>query len=432
MTNFKSPFLQEIQGRGFLHQCTHLDELDQLMAAQSITFYIGYDATAPSLHVGNLMTIMLLRIAQRHGHKPLILMGGATTKVADPSGKDKSRPPLAHADIQSNIRSIQGVFEKYVCFDGSTNRATMINNAEWLENLDYLTFLETYGPHFTINRMLTFDSVKLRLEREQPLSFLEFNYMILQAYDFLKLYREQRCVLQMGGSDQWGNIVNGVELIRRVDGKQAFGLTIPLITTASGSKMGKSASGAVWLNSDMLSPYDYWQFWRNTEDADVIRFMKYFTDLTLEDIAAYETLEGEALNEAKIRLADETTRLAHGNDVLQEVKIAVEKLFEQKTIAVDIIGQDEKGIPILQSSVPIVQITQTALEEGLPVYAALVCVGLAKSNGEAKRLISGGGCRLNDEAISDPLALLTLEMAQPPGIIKMAAGKKRFAFLQII
>lgn len=431
MDHFKSSFLNELHARGFLHQCTHIEALDALLSAQSVCFYIGYDATAPSLHVGNLLTIMLMRLAQRHGHQPFILMGGGTTKVADPSGKDKSRPPLSHEAVQQNTRSIQSVFAQYIDFKGPSS-ATMINNADWLDSLNYLSFLETYGPHFTINRMLTFDSVKLRLEREQPLSFLEFNYMILQAYDFLKLYRDKNCLLQMGGSDQWGNIVNGVELIRRVEGKQAFGLTIPLITTASGAKMGKSASGAVWLNGDMLSPYDYWQYWRNTEDADVIRFMKYFTDLSLEEIHTYENFEGAALNQAKVRLADEATRLAHGETALAEVKTSIKKLFEEKSTAVEVVGVDEAGQPLLQAAVPITRMTQEQITAGVPVYAALVQLGFVSSNGEAKRLIKGGGCRLNDETVSDPQALLSIDLVKEPGVIKVAAGKKRFGFLQII
>lgn len=432
MSSFKSPFLREVEARGFFHQCSHAEELDVLLAKESVCFYIGYDATAPSLHVGNLMTIMLMRLAQRHGHKPIVLMGGATTRVADPSGKDKTRPSLSEEAIAKNIGSIKHVFKKYLSFEGGDTQAILLNNDDWLASLNYLEFLGAYGPHFTINRMLTFDSVRLRLEREHPLTFLEFNYMILQAYDFLKLYDERKCVLQMGGSDQWGNILNGVELIRRLRAGSAFGLTIPLITTSSGAKMGKSASGAVWLNGDMLSPYDYWQYWRNTEDADVMRFLKYFTDLPLEEIKKYELAEGAALNEVKILLADEATRLAHGSKALDDIHASVAKLFGEKEADIEVIGKDENGNPILHSSVPILKIERHLLEQELAAYQLVEKAGLAASNGEAKRLIQGGGCRINDERIDDPFQKISLDMVKSPGVIKLSAGKKRFAFVQVV
>jgi len=311
-TVFKSDLLRSMQARGYIHQITHPAELDAAAASGIVTGYIGFDATASSLHVGSLIQIMMLRRLQQAGHKPIVLMGGGTTKVGDPTDKDQSRPLLSEAQIQSNIDSIQAVFAKFLAFGDGPTDAVMVNNADWLDRLGYVQFLREFGVHFTVNRMLSFESVKLRLEREQPMTFLEFNYMLMQATDFLELERNFGCALQMGGSDQWGNILNGVELIRRVDQKPAFGLTTPLLSTASGQKMGKTVGGAVWLNADLRSPYDYWQFWRNTEDADVGRFMRLFTDLPLDEIARYEAMEGAAINDAKKVLANEATRMLHG------------------------------------------------------------------------------------------------------------------------
>ncbi len=321
---FKSDFLQTLQARGYIHQITHTEELDAAATAGPVTAYIGFDATAPSLHVGSLIQIMMLRLLQKSGGKPIVVMGGGTTKVGDPSGKDESRKLLSDADIQANIASIKTVFEKFLIFGNGPTDAIMVDNDEWLSKLGYIDFLREYGVHFTINRMLAFDSVKLRLDREQPLTFIEFNYMLMQATDFLELNRRYGCTLQMGGSDQWGNILNGVELIRRVDAKPAFGLTTPLLATASGAKMGKTAQGAVWLNADRLSPYDYWQFWRNTEDADVGRFLRLFTDLPLDEIAALEALEGSAINDAKKALADAATTLLHGAEAAAAARNAAE------------------------------------------------------------------------------------------------------------
>jgi tyrosyl-tRNA synthetase len=428
MTSFKSPFLQELSERGFLHQCTHLEELDQKTAKESVTLYGGFDATASSLHVGNLMLVMMFRIAQRHGHKPLVLMGGATTKVGDPTGKDKERPVITDAMVSANIQSIQQCFSNYISFGQEPSGATLVNNNDWLSPIKYLEFLGEYGRHFSINRMLSFDSVKLRLEREQPLTFLEFNYMILQAYDFLELYRRHRCVLQLGGSDQWGNIVNGVELIRRINQGESFGLTAPLITTSSGRKMGKSEQGAIWLNKEALSPFHYWQYWRNTEDADVVRFLKFYTDLPVQEIDALSKTKD--INALKIRLADEATSLAHGAEVLPEIHRSVSQVFGAGTFHVDIEGKDANGNPILKSALPIIQISQSKLKDGIPAFALLVESGLAVSNGEARRLIRGKGCRVNDKVIDDENTVFSAEDLQEPGVLKVSAGKKRHILIQ--
>ncbi|HWU78543.1 MAG TPA: tyrosine--tRNA ligase, partial [Caulobacter sp.] len=335
-SSFKSEFLRTLEARGYIHQITHPDELDAAAAGGIVTAYIGFDATAPSLHVGSLIQIMMLRRLQQAGHKPIVLMGGGTTKVGDPTGKDESRKLLSDADIAANIAGIKQVFARFLTFGDGPTDAIMVDNDEWLSKFGYVQFLRDYGVHFTVNRMLAFDSVKLRLEREQPMTFLEFNYMLMQATDFLELNRKYGCVLQMGGSDQWGNILNGVELTRRVDQKAAFGLTTPLLATASGAKMGKTMAGAVWLNAEQLSPYDYWQFWRNTEDADVGRFLKLFTDLPLERIAELEALEGAQINEAKKVLADEATRMAHGEEEARKARDAAEKAFEQGALSADL------------------------------------------------------------------------------------------------
>jgi len=417
MSNHKSDFLKTVTERGYMHQCTSLDELDVKASSGIVTAYIGFDCTAPSLHVGSLLPIMMLRTLQKTGHKPIVLMGGGTTLVGDPSGKDESRKMLAAADIQANMDSIKQVFAKFLTFGDGPTDAVMVNNADWLNDLNYVEFLRDFGPHFTINRMLGFDSVKLRLDREQPLTFLEFNYMILQAYDFLELNRRVGCTLQMGGSDQWGNIVNGVELTRRVDGKEVFGLTTPLLTTSSGAKMGKTAAGAVWLNADQLSSYDYWQYWRNTEDADVGRFLRLFTELPITEIERLEKLEGQDINEAKKVLADETTRMCHGAQAAKAAHETAQKTFEQ--------GQ-------LGDDLPTFDIVKADLEQGIPAFAALVAAGLCTSNGEARRLIKGGGGRLNDKAFSSDTQTVTLADLNADGVAKLSAGKKRHALIRAV
>ncbi|MBE7219925.1 MAG: tyrosine--tRNA ligase, partial [Caulobacteraceae bacterium] len=378
----KSDLVRVLQARGYIHQATDLEALDARAAAGSIAGYIGFDATAASLHVGSLVQIMMLRRMQQTGHTPVVLMGGGTTKVGDPSGKDAQRVMLGDADIEVNIAGVLRAFGPLVRFGEAAGDARVVNNDAWLSQFGYVQFLRAFGPHFTVNRMLTFDSVKLRLEREQPLTFLEFNYMLMQAVDFLELNRRDGVVLQMGGSDQWGNIVSGVELVRRIEGKEAFGLTSPLITTASGAKMGKTAAGAVWLNADRLSPYDYWQFWRNTEDADVGRFLRLFTDETLDEIARLETLAGAEINEAKKVLADQATALLHGQAEAASARKAAEAAFEQGRVSTDL---------------PTVEIARARLEAGVGLAELFADVaGLAGSRGEARRLAQGGGLRLND------------------------------------
>ncbi len=405
----QSTFLQESESRGFLHQATHLEELDQhLTSKKPVAAYLGFDMTAKSLHVGSLTCIMWLRRLQKSGHKPIVLLGGGTTKIGDPTGKDQSRKMLSEQDIQENMNSIKTVFEKFLKFGDGPTDAVIVNNADWLDTLKYVEVLRDIGPHFTVNRMLSFESVKRRLEREQPLSFLEFNYMICQSYDFLKLYESQNCVLQLGGSDQWGNIVSGVELVRRIKGKSAYGLTCPLITTASGEKMGKTADGAVWLNGDMLSPYDYWQFWRNTDDRDVIKYMQLFTDMPLSEIEQFEGVEGAALNDVKKRLADEATALLHGKDCLDDIHSRIATLFEQKG------GND-------WSTLPKVVIDNT----DITFDALFVETGLCQTKGEAKRLITGKGGRLNDQIIPDPRASLSDVDFNDQGELKLSAGKKK-------
>ena len=378
--------------------------------------YIGFDCTADSLHVGSLVQIMMLRYFQKCGHRPIVLMGGGTTKVGDPSGKDDSRQLLNDNEIEKNKQGIKAVFEKYLNFGEGPSDAIMCDNDEWLSGLEYVQFLRDYGRHFSVNRMLSFDSVKLRLDREQPLSFLEFNYMILQAYDFLELSRRFDCSLQMGGSDQWGNIVNGVELARRVDQKSVFGLTTPLVTTASGAKMGKSAQGAIWLNSDRLSPYDFWQYWRNTEDEDVDRFLKLFTELPLDEIARLSALKGNELNEAKKILAHEVTQLCHGRDAANSVAESARKTFEEGSI-----GQD----------LPFIIINKNDLEDGVWVIEAMRKLALIQSNGEGRRLIANGGVRVNDTVINDPEKQLNVSDISISGMIKLSAGKKRHALVKL-
>ncbi|MDK2748568.1 MAG: tyrosine--tRNA ligase [Brevundimonas sp.] len=412
---FKSDFLRTLQARGYIHQITHPVELDEAAASGVVPGYIGFDATAPSLHVGSLIQIMMLRRLQQAGGKPIVLMGGGTTKVGDPTGKDTSRPQLTEETIQSNIDSIQTVFAKFLTFGDGPTDAVMVNNDDWLSGYGYIQFLRDFGTHFTVNRMLSFDSVKLRLEREQPMTFLEFNYMLMQSVDFLELNRSHKVTLQMGGSDQWGNITSGVDLVRRVDQKAAFGLTTPLLTTASGGKMGKTAQGAVWLNAEQLSPYDYWQFWRNAEDADVGRFMRLFTDLSLEQIAEYEALEGAAINDAKKALADAATTLLHGAEEAAKARAAAESNFEK--------GQISADLPTIE--------LPSAEVYGAMIAAVVTKAGLTASNGEARRLAQGGGLRLNDAAVADGAQLLT-QADLKDGVIKLAAGKKKIVLVRPI
>jgi tyrosyl-tRNA synthetase len=411
----KSAFLQLLGERGYIHQATDFEGLDAAAAAGVVTGYIGFDATAPSFHVGNLLVIMLLRRLQQTGGRPIVVMGGGTTKVGDPSGKDESRRMLSEADIAGNIASLRETFGRFITFGDARTDAVMVDNDEWLSKLGYIDFLREYGPHFTINRMLAFDSVRLRLEREQPLTFLEFNYMLMQATDFLELNRRHGCVLQMGGSDQWGNIVNGVELIRRMDQKTAFGLTAPLISTASGAKMGKTAAGAIWLNAEMRSPYDYWQFWRNTEDADVGRFLRLFTDLPLDEIARLEALGGAEINEAKKVLANEATTLLHGAQAAEVAAGAAKAAFEEGRLSADL---------------PTFETPRGGLETGVPLAALAADAGLAGSRSEARRLAQGGGLRLNDAPQTDSQRMVTLADCNSEGLIKLAAGRKKIVLVK--
>jgi len=404
-----SDFLNEAKHRGFIHQCTDEAALDAAMHAGPISAYIGFDCTADSLHVGSLLQIMMLRLLQKHGHKPVVLLGGGTTRIGDPSGKDESRQLLTDEVIAANMKGIWRVFEPFLRFGEGPSDAMLTNNADWLDALGYIGLLRDVGTHFTVNRMLTFDSVKLRLDREQPLTFLEFNYMILQSYDFRELNRRHGVVLQMGGSDQWGNIVSGVELTRRTDGKQVFGLTTPLIETSSGQKMGKTARGAIWLTADRLSPYDYWQFWRNTEDADVGRFLRLFTDLPLGEIHRLESLGGAEINEAKKILATEATTLAHGHEAAILAAETARRAFEEGEAA---------------DTLPSIGIPRAELEVGLQAPALFHKAGLVTSNGEARRLIRGGGARLNDVPISNETQLISLADLRD-GTIKLSAGRKQ-------
>ena len=413
MSGFRSELLRTLEMRGYIHQCTDPAGLDALATEQAITAYVGYDCTADSLHIGHLVSIMMLRLLQRAGHRPIALVGGGTTKVGDPSGKDESRQLLDEAGIDHNKRGIEQSLAKFLDF--GAGGALLVDNAEWLDRLAYIPFLRDFGTHFTINRMLTFDSVRLRLEREQPLTLLEFNYMVMQAYDFLELSRRYGLRLQMGGSDQWGNIVNGVELGRRIDGSQLFGLTSPLITTASGQKMGKTAAGAVWLDAARRSPFEYWQFWRNTEDADVGRFLRLFTELPLDEIARLAALQGAELNEAKKILAFEATALCHGPAAAEQAAQAARAVFEGGSDGID--------------GLPVVDYATDRLRAGVPVIELLVASGLVASNGEARRLVRGGGARLNDERIDDELAMVDLA-SQRHGHIKLSAGRKRHVLVR--
>jgi tyrosyl-tRNA synthetase len=415
MSAYKSDFLNVLASRGFIHQVSEPEALDALARQSTITAYIGFDCTAPSLHVGSLLPIMMLHWLQQTGHKPIPLMGGGTTRVGDPSGKDESRRLLTDEIIAANLRSIREIFGRFLRFGDGKTDAVMANNADWLNALNYIDFLRDIGRHFSINRMLAFDSVKLRLERQQELSFLEFNYMILQAYDFVELFRRHRCVLQMGGSDQWGNIVNGIDLGRRLHSAQLFALTSPLITTSSGAKMGKTAAGAVWLNADQVSPYDYWQYWRNTEDADVARFLKLFTVLSLDEIERLAALKGAEINEAKKVLATAATALVHGETAAAEAAATARTTFE------------EGG---LGSSLPTVEVPRADLKAGIGVLAAFVKAGLATSNGEVRRAIANNAILVNDARVTDDKATIGEAEVTAEGVVKLSLGRKRHVLLK--
>jgi tyrosyl-tRNA synthetase len=410
-----SEFLREAEARGFIHQCTDTEALDAALRAGVLPAYIGFDCTADSLHVGSLVQIMILRLLQKHGHKPVVLMGGGTTRIGDPSGKDESRQLLSDEQIAANMAGIRRCFTPFIRFGDGASDAIMVNNGDWLNALGYIPLLREVGVHFTINRMLTFDSVRLRLDREQPMTFLEFNYMILQSYDFRELSRRYGVLLQIGGSDQWGNIVAGMELTRRTDGRHVFGLTTPLITTASGAKMGKTAQGAVWLTDDRLAPYEYWQFWRNTEDDDVGRFLRLFTDLPLDEIARLEALGGPEINDAKKVLATEATALAHGRAAAEEAAETARRTFEEGEAA---------------DTLPSVDVSRGELEAGIPAFRLFTLAELAKSNGEARRLIRGGGARINDAPVADEGQVVSLADLQD-GAIKLSAGRKHHRLVRL-
>jgi tyrosyl-tRNA synthetase len=414
MAKPRSDFLAVAAERGFIHQCTDTEVLDARLAAGPMTAYLGYDCTADSLHVGHLLGIMLLRLYQKSGHKPIALIGGGTTRIGDPSFRDEARPLLSDAEIARNIAGIRQAFAKFLKFGDGPSDAIMVNNADWLDELRYIPLLRDIGRHFSVNRMLTQDSVRLRLEREQPLSFLEFNYPILQAYDFVELSRRFGCELQIGGSDQWGNIVAGVELGRRVEGKTLFGLTTPLLTTALGAKMGKSVAGAVWLNADRLSPYEYWQFWRNTEDENVGRYLKLFTELPLAEIARLERRKDVEINEAKKVLATEVTALCHGRKAAEAAAETAREVFEAGGAG---------------GELPRVGVPRGELERGVAAFELFVRAGLAGSNGEARRLIKGGGARVNDAVVTGELQPISLADLDAQGQIKLSAGRKRHALV---
>jgi tyrosyl-tRNA synthetase len=417
MSTYKSDFLHVLSERGFIHQVSEPETLDALARSSTVTAYIGFDCTAPSLHVGSLLPIMLLYWLQQTGHRPIALMGGGTTRVGDPSGKDESRRLLTDAAIENNLKSIRAIFSGFLKFTDAGGNALMANNADWLNTLNYIDFLRDVGRHFSINRMLAFDSVKLRLDRQQELSFLEFNYMILQAYDFVELYRRHSCVLQMGGSDQWGNIINGIDLGRRLANAQFFALTAPLITTSSGAKMGKTASGAVWLNADLVSPYEYWQYWRNSEDADVVRFLKLFTVLPMTEIERLAALRDAEINEAKKILATQATALVHGREAAEEAAATARTTFEEGKLA---------------ESLPTEEVARTNLDRGLSVLDAYVLLHLVMSKGEARRQIRNGGLRVNDVVIADENMMLTPKDLTPEGVIKLSLGRKRHVLLKPI
>jgi tyrosyl-tRNA synthetase len=424
MNTYKSDFLNVLATRGFIHQVSEPEALDALARSSTITGYIGFDCTAPSLHVGSLLPIMLLYWMQQTGHRPIALMGGGTTRVGDPSGKDESRRLLSDDDIDENLKGIRAIFSRFLRFgdapgntsgNDASNDAIMANNADWLNSLNYIDFLRDIGRHFSINRMLAFDSVKLRLERQQELSFLEFNYMILQAYDFVELYRRHGCVLQMGGSDQWGNIVNGIDLGRRLHNAQFFALTAPLITTSSGAKMGKTASGAVWLNADQVSPYDYWQYWRNTDDADVVRFLKLFTVLPLDEIDRLAALKGSEINEAKKVLATEATALVHGREAAERAAATARTTFEEGGVG---------------ATLPTVEVSRADLKAGMSVLTAFVKAGLASSNGEVRRAIVNNALMINDARVTSEKAAISEADVTSHGVVKLSLGRKRHVLLK--
>ena len=415
MANFKSEFLKIVSERGYLHQVSDPEGLDGLAAAGGIVAYVGYDCTAPSLHAGSLLSIMMLDWLQRTGGKPIALMGGGTTRVGDPSGRDETRRILSVEQIEENKRSIQSVFARFLNFGSGRTDAVMIDNAEWLAPLNYIEFLRDVGRHFSVNRMLAMDSVKLRLEREHELSFIEFNYMVLQAYDFVELARRYGCNLQMGGSDQWGNIVNGIDLGRRLGTHALHALTCPLLTTSSGAKMGKTASGAVWLNAEMLSPYEYWQYWRNAEDADVGRFLKLYTTLPMAEIGRLESLRGAELNDAKKTLATEATALLHGREAADAAAETARRTFEEGGVA---------------TGLPSVNVSRAEIESGLGLLKALVAAGLATSNGEARRAVQGGGVRVNDAPVSDDRHVLTERDLGDAGAVKLSLGRKKHVLIR--
>jgi tyrosyl-tRNA synthetase len=416
MSDSKSDFLRILSERGYIHQVSDVAGLDRLAAANEVVAYVGYDCTAPSLHVGHLLSIMMLHWLQQTGNKPIVLMGGGTTRVGDPSGRDETRRLLTYEQIEANKESIKGTFAKLLTFGSGRHDAVMADNAEWLAALNYIEMLREVGRHFSINRMLTMDSVKLRLERDQELSFIEFNYMILQSYDFVELARRYGCNLQMGGSDQWGNIVNGIDLGRRMGTHQLYALTCPLLTTAAGAKMGKTAAGAVWLNADMLSAYEYWQYWRNTEDADVERFLKLFTTLPLAEIGRLAALKDQEVNEAKKVLATEATVLMHGRAAAEQAAETARRTFEEGAVA---------------ENLPTVQVPRAELEKGIGVLTAFAeKTGLVASNGEARRQIKGGGLKVNDATVADDKAVLTLKDLTPEGVIKLSLGRKKHVLLR--
>ena len=415
MSAYKSEFLRVLSERGFIHQVSEPEALDARAVAGPITAYIGYDCTAPSLHIGHLLPTMMLYWMQQTGHRPIALMGGGTTRVGDPSGKDESRRILTDEIINENLKSIRKTFDKFLKFGSGPKDAVMANNADWLNSLNYIDMLREVGRHFSVNRMLSFDSVKLRLDRQQELSFLEFNYMILQAYDFVELHKRYGCILQMGGSDQWGNIINGIDLGRRMMNAQLFAITAPLITTSSGAKMGKTAAGAVWLNADLVSPYDYWQFWRNTEDGDVERFLKLFTILPLPEIRRLGALQGAELNDAKKTLATEATALMHGRAAADQAAETARRTFEEGTLA---------------ETLPTIEIKRADLDKGLGILTANVEAGLVASTSDARRQIRGGGLKVNDVTVTDEKMLLTVKDLTPEGVIKLSLGKKKHVLVK--
>jgi len=415
MSRFKSDFLRTLDERGFIHQISDESGLDELFAKETVTAYIGYDPTASSLHVGHLTQIMMLHWMQKTGHQPISLMGGGTGMVGDPSFKEEARKLMTIDMIEDNITSLKHVFANYLDYDRAENPALMINNADWLRGLNYLEFLRDVGRHFSVNRMLSFDSVKTRLDREQSLSFLEFNYMILQAYDFVELNQRTGCRLQMGGSDQWGNIINGIDLGHRMGTPQLYALTSPLLTTSSGAKMGKSASGAVWLNKDLLPVYDFWQYWRNTEDADVVRFAKLFTTLPMDEIARIAALGGSEINEAKKILATEVTAILHGRAAAEEAAETARKTFEEGALA---------------ENLPSIEVPASELDAGVGVLSLIVRAGLAGSNGEARRHVQGGAVKINDKGVSDDRQMIGSAEITGDGIIKLSVGKKKHVLVR--